>query len=67
MLGAYRSAKSYSFTLHCDESKAQAWRRTAEWDEYVTGEMEIIDPLTPKATRRRIGFDALPLVDYVSP
>jgi hypothetical protein len=47
--------------------KAKPFKWSAEWDEYVTGELEIIDPLTPKATRRRIGFDALPLVDYISP
>jgi hypothetical protein len=53
--------------VYCGESKAKPFKWSAEWDEYVTGELEIIDPFTPKATRRKIGFDALPLVDYISP
>lgn len=47
--------------------KAKPFKWKAEWDEYVTGELEIIGSFTPKATRRRIGFDPLPLVDYISP
>jgi len=47
--------------------KAKKFKWKAEWVEQVTGELEIINPLTPQATRRRIGFDALPLVDYISP
>jgi len=71
------SDNAYEFkpnTLFFEESqvlerhgKAKPFKWTAEWDEYITGELEIIDPLTPKATRRIIGGDPMPLVDYISP
>ena len=71
------SDNAYEFkpnTLFFEESqvlerhgKAKPFKWKAEWDEYVTGELEIIDPFTPNATRRRIGFDALPHADDVSP
>jgi hypothetical protein len=47
--------------------KAKPFKWTAEWDEYVTGELELIDPFTPNASRRRVGFDALSHADDVSP
>jgi hypothetical protein len=53
--------------VYCGESKAKPFKWAAEWDDVLTGELEIVDPFTPNATRRRIGFDAMPLVDVFAP
>ena len=40
--------------------KAKPFNWKAEWDEYVTGELEILDPFTPKARLREIVFEVRP-------
>jgi hypothetical protein len=47
--------------------KAKPFPWNAEWVEIITGEMEIIDPFTPNATRRMIGGDAMPPPEDISP
>ena len=47
--------------------KAKPFQWKAEWVDIITGELEIVDPLTPNATRRRIGSQAMPSVDNISP
>ncbi len=47
--------------------KAKPFRWKAEWVDIITGELEIVDPFTPNATRRRIGSQAMPPVDDISP
>ena len=47
--------------------KAKPFPWKAEWVDIITGELEIVDPFTSNATRRRTGFHAMPLVDDISP
>ena len=47
--------------------KAKPFPWKAEWVEIITGEMEIIDPFTPNATRRMIGGDTMPPAEDISP
>ncbi len=47
--------------------KAKPFPWKAEWVDIITGELQIIDPFTPNATRRRIGSEAMPPVDDISP
>jgi len=47
--------------------KAKPFPWKAEWVDIITGELQIVDPFTPNATRRRIGSEAMPPVDDISP
>ncbi len=47
--------------------KAKPFPWKAEWDDVITWEIEIVDPSTPKARRRMIGFDQMPPDEDISP
>ena len=47
--------------------KAKPFPWKAEWVDIITGELEIVNPFTPNATRRRIGSQAMPPFDDISP
>jgi hypothetical protein len=61
ILDVHRSAKPHSFTVHYGESKAKPFSWKAEWVDIITGELQIIDPFTPNATRRWISFETNPI------
>ena len=41
--------------------KAKPFPWKAEWDDVITGELQIVNAFTPNATRRWIGFEVRPL------
>ena len=62
--GAFFHPESQVLERHM-KAKPFPWK--AEWVDIVTGELEIVNPFTPNATRRRIGSQAMPPVDDISP
>ena len=46
-------------------AKPFPWKAT--WEDVLKWEVEIIDPFTPNATRRMIGFDTMPPDQHISP
>ncbi len=65
------SDKGYEFKkakLFSEESqvlerhgKAKPFPWKAEWDDVITGELQIVNAFTANATRRWIGFEVRPL------
>ena len=41
--------------------KAKPFKWKAEWDDVITGELQIVNAFSPNATRRWIGFEVRPL------
>ncbi len=47
--------------------KAKPFPWMAEWNEVITGELQIENAYSPNAARRRIGFETRPLVSNIFP